>query len=160
MGRACWWWHYPQVELKIVVFFSLRSVSICRYSVNRLRQLLGCYNALTPVVLGERYGFNLRHSQGYNYITGGGGIVFSRALLEKLVLSTCKCPTISSPDDMYLAGICIKLMGLAVTHSPLFHQVNNQLQFDLYSLVLYDFPGETEWLSARVSNDKRRRVVS
>lgn len=75
------------------------------------------------MALGERYGFYLHYPQGYNYITGGGGIVFSRALLEKLVLSSCECPAVSSPDDMYLAGICLKLLGIAVTHSPLFHQV-------------------------------------
>lgn len=91
--------------------------------MNRLQNLLSCYDVHTPLVLGERYGFNVHHPQGYNYITGGGGIVFSRALLEKLALSACECPSISAPDDMYL-GVCVKILGLKVTHSPLFHQVN------------------------------------
>lgn len=64
----------------------------------------------------------MHQPQGYNYITGGGGTVFSRALIEKLVAGPCECPSISSPDDMYL-GVCIKMMGYTVTHSPLFHQV-------------------------------------
>ncbi|KAF2898307.1 hypothetical protein ILUMI_07878 [Ignelater luminosus] len=91
-------------------------------SVARLQQLLTCYDSTTPVALGERYGYNIHNKQGYNYITGGGGIVLSRVLLDKLgVRGTCKCPSISSPDDMFL-GVCIARLGVDITHSPLFHQ--------------------------------------
>lgn len=94
------------------------------FSVARLGQLLSCYDSTIPVALGERYGFNVyNQNQGYNYITGGGSIVLSRVLLEELIsTNVCQCPSISSPDDMYLA-VCIRSLEVAVTHSPLFHQV-------------------------------------
>lgn len=51
-------------------------------------------------------------------------MVLSRALLQQLTLpGKCECPSLSSPDDMFL-GLCIAKMGFEVTHSPLFHQVN------------------------------------
>lgn len=114
----------------IMPYFQLHSVinesfSWLFFSVARLRRVLSCYDPSVPVVLGERYGFNVHHSQGYNYITGGGGTVFSAAVLMKLTNEgtfACRCPSDSSPDDMYL-GMCLKKMGMTVTHSPLFHQV-------------------------------------
>nr|CAD7427739.1 unnamed protein product [Timema monikensis] len=92
-------------------------------SVARLQQLLSCFNSSRPVAVGERYGYNVqRSSQGYNYITGGGGMVFSLVLVRKLVDSgLCRCPSISTPDDMFL-GVCLARLGVHITHSPLFHQ--------------------------------------
>lgn len=117
------WWYdfkvtpekYPDKEaLKWRLFVS---------SVARLQELLTCYDSTMPVALGERYGYNIHNKQGYNYITGGGGIVLSRVLLDKLsVHEACKCPCISSPDDMFL-GVCIARLGVDITHSSLFHQV-------------------------------------
>jgi UDP-glucose:O-linked fucose beta-1,3-glucosyltransferase len=90
--------------------------------VSRVQKLLSCYNSTEPVALGERYGYNVRSSEGYNYITGGGGMVFSGALLKQLTRpGVCKCPSISAPDDMFL-GLCIASLGVTITHSPLFHQ--------------------------------------
>jgi len=64
-----------------------------------------------------------RSSQGYNYITGGGGMVFSIASVLQITASGfCKCPSDSAPDDMFL-GICLARLGIPITHSPLFHQV-------------------------------------
>jgi len=64
-----------------------------------------------------------RSSQGYNYITGGGGMVFSMASVLQITTSGfCKCPSDSAPDDMFL-GICLTRLGIPITHSPLFHQV-------------------------------------
>lgn len=103
-------------------------------SVYRLQQLLSCYNPSEPVALGERYGYNVYNSHGYNYLTGGGGMVLSRALLQQLTLpGKCECPSLSSPDDMFL-GLCIAKMGFEVTHSPLFHQVIHTYftHFDFY----------------------------
>ncbi|XP_008198455.1 beta-1,3-glucosyltransferase isoform X2 [Tribolium castaneum] len=90
--------------------------------VSRIRQLLTCYNSTNQVALGERYGYNVYDSRGYNYITGGGGIIFSKPLLKKLTEpGFCECPSINTPDDMFL-GLCIASLGVSVTHSPLFHQ--------------------------------------
>lgn len=47
-------------------------VSECN-SATRLRRLLSCYNASELLALGERYGYGLQRSSGYNYITLGGG---------------------------------------------------------------------------------------
>lgn len=93
------------------------------FSVLRMQQLLTCYDNTDLLALGERYGYNVYNTRGYNYITGGGGIVFSRPLLNKLTENgVCECPSINTPDDMYL-GICIARLGVPITHSPLFHQV-------------------------------------
>lgn len=74
-------------------------------------------------MLGERYGFNVYNEEGYNYITGGGGIVFSKTVLELVSSSNyCKCPSLTTPDDMFL-GICLTRLQIPVTHSPFFHQV-------------------------------------
>ncbi|CAL8352674.1 unnamed protein product [Lota lota] len=89
-------------------------------SLPRLRALLGCYDASEAVCLGERYGYGLSQG-GYSYITGGGGMVFSREAVLQLLQSGCKCYSDDAPDDMVL-GMCFNALGLAVTHSPLFHQ--------------------------------------
>ncbi|KAG7257945.1 hypothetical protein CRUP_026799 [Coryphaenoides rupestris] len=86
----------------------------------RLRALLGCYDASEAVCLGERYGYGLSQG-GYSYITGGGGMVFSREAVLRLLQSGCKCYSDDAPDDMVL-GMCFNALGLPVTHSPLFHQ--------------------------------------
>ncbi|GJQ83351.1 hypothetical protein Trydic_g18136 [Trypoxylus dichotomus] len=91
-------------------------------SVPRLRKFLTCYDSTSPLAIGERYGYNVLSSDGYNYITGGGGIVFSRRLVQMLAKpENCNCPSISTPDDMYL-GICMAKLGTKLIHSPYFHQ--------------------------------------
>ncbi|XP_018610548.2 beta-1,3-glucosyltransferase isoform X2 [Scleropages formosus] len=89
-------------------------------SLPRLRTLLRCYNPREPVALGERYGYGLGQG-GYSYITGGGGMVFSRMAVSKLLASSCRCYSDNAPDDMVL-GMCLNALGIPVTHSPLFHQ--------------------------------------
>lgn len=71
--------------------------------------------------LGERYGYFLLNDAGYNYVTGGGGIVLSRLTLKKLSATNCTCPTIHSPDDMILAT-CLSQFAIQATHSSNFHQ--------------------------------------
>ncbi|KAJ8985051.1 hypothetical protein NQ317_016962, partial [Molorchus minor] len=96
--------------------------TILSKDVSRIQQLLTCYDASEEVALGERYGYNVHSFRGYNYITGGGGMVFSRPLLDKLAKDgVCECPSLNTPDDMFL-GICIGKLGVSVTHSPFFHQ--------------------------------------
>ncbi|KAE8627354.1 hypothetical protein XENTR_v10006953 [Xenopus tropicalis] len=89
-------------------------------SLPRLQKLLGCYNPHQAVFLGERYGYGLQ-AGGYNYITGGGGMVFSREAVRRLMNSKCRCYSNDAPDDMVL-GMCFSSLGITVTHSPLFHQ--------------------------------------
>uniref|UniRef100_A0A3B3R5V1 Beta 3-glucosyltransferase a n=1 Tax=Paramormyrops kingsleyae TaxID=1676925 RepID=A0A3B3R5V1_9TELE len=89
-------------------------------SLPRLRALLSCYRSSEAVCLGERYGYGLSQG-GYSYITGGGGMVFSREAVTKLQGSGCRCYSDDAPDDMVL-GMCLSALGLPVTHSPLFHQ--------------------------------------
>ncbi|XP_006832099.1 PREDICTED: beta-1,3-glucosyltransferase [Chrysochloris asiatica] len=89
-------------------------------SVSRLRHLLSCYDSREPVFLGERYGYGLG-TGGYSYVTGGGGMVFSRESIRRLLASTCRCYSNDAPDDMVL-GMCFSGLGIPVTHSSLFHQ--------------------------------------
>ncbi|KAM7412807.1 hypothetical protein PAMA_020268 [Pampus argenteus] len=89
-------------------------------SLSRLQVLLSCYDPSEPVCLGERYGYGLSQG-GYSYITGGGGMVFSREAVVQLLNSGCKCYSNDAPDDMVL-GMCLNALGLPATHSPLFHQ--------------------------------------
>ncbi|KAL5016891.1 hypothetical protein ScPMuIL_006480 [Solemya velum] len=87
-----------------------------------LRKLLSCYDPTEPVSLGERYGYSVAMGNGYNYITGGGGMVFSRETVDRLMTSgICSCPKNDSPDDMIL-GMCLKRLSLPITHSLFFHQ--------------------------------------
>ncbi|KAL1768462.1 beta-1,3-glucosyltransferase [Sigmodon hispidus] len=89
-------------------------------SISRLQHLLSCYDSSDPVFLGERYGYGLG-TGGYSYVTGGGGMVFSREAIQRLLASNCRCYSNDAPDDMVL-GMCFSGLGVPVTHSPLFHQ--------------------------------------
>ncbi|KAK3786123.1 hypothetical protein RRG08_045509 [Elysia crispata] len=89
-------------------------------NLDQLRYLLSCYNPKQPVALGERYGYGLLRGGGYDYITGGGGMVFSQRARD-LLADRCKCYTYDAPDDMTL-GMCLKSIGIPLTHSRFFHQ--------------------------------------
>ncbi|BFZ18317.1 hypothetical protein BsWGS_21356 [Bradybaena similaris] len=89
-------------------------------NVGRLRTLLACYNHEQLVVLGERYGYAILSGGGYDYITGGGGMVFSVPAV-KLLAEKCKCYKDDAPDDMTL-GMFFKSFGVPLTHSRFFHQ--------------------------------------
>lgn len=91
------------------------------FSVSTLLTYLKRFDANADVYLGERYGYQLLSSTGFNYITGGGGIVFSLSVIEKIV-HICRCPDISSPDDMIIA-LCLQRIGIEPIHSSRFHQV-------------------------------------
>lgn len=92
------------------------------FSVPTLLHYLKRFNSNADIYLGERYGYQLLSPNGFNYITGGGGIVFSLSVIEKLVQS-CTCPTASSPDDMIIA-LCLQRIGIEPIHSSRFHQVS------------------------------------
>ncbi|CAH3110996.1 unnamed protein product [Porites lobata] len=90
-------------------------------SVPRLQKLLACYDPKEVTLLGERYGYELTGEYGYDYITGGGGMILSRAGIDALLKSNCNCWEPDSPDDMWL-GNCFRRLGIPLTHSPAFHQ--------------------------------------
>ncbi len=78
------------------------------------------------VHLGQRYGYRVATGKyGYDYITGGGGMVLDRMAAEKVVsggkAKGCSCPRADSPDDMHL-GACLANLGLSLVHSARFHQ--------------------------------------
>ncbi|CAH3110993.1 unnamed protein product [Porites lobata] len=90
-------------------------------SVPRLKKLLACYDPKEVTLLGERYAYGLTGGYGYEYITGGGGMILSRAGIDALLKSNCNCWEPDSPDDMWL-GNCFRRLGIPLTHSPAFHQ--------------------------------------
>lgn len=88
-------------------------------SFRRLVNLLSCYDSNSDIALGERYGYGLDSEYGYDYITGGGGMIFSKAMVEKL--ADCHCRKDDAPDDMHI-GMCLSSLDISVVHSPRFHQ--------------------------------------
>ena len=95
-------------------------------SVVRLAQLLGCYDKTESFLLGgscfvlsclvfvtssyagQKYGY-LAALSGYNYITGGGGMVLTRSAVSNILQSgACRCPSPSDPDDMHLGRLYYK----------------------------------------------------
>ncbi|XP_050545745.1 beta-1,3-glucosyltransferase [Daktulosphaira vitifoliae] len=99
-------------------------------SVPRLTSILNCWNG-QEIALGQRYGYNVRRNLplGYNYITGGGGIVLNIDVVHKL--KDCKCYAPDAPDDMVL-GICLQSLNISIVHSPVFHQARPQDYADEY----------------------------
>ncbi|KAI4500080.1 hypothetical protein M0802_004950 [Mischocyttarus mexicanus] len=97
------------------------------FSVARLMGLLTCYYPKIPIAIGERYGYQVRVSSlGYDYLTGGAGIVLSAPLVYQIINSNaCKCPSLSVPDDMFIFGICLRRLDIQLTHSYLFHQARS-----------------------------------
>ncbi|CDW60252.1 Isy1 and Fringe and Rab5ip domain containing prot ein [Trichuris trichiura] len=91
-------------------------------NAGNLLKLLECFDSSMPIHLGQRYGFNFnKHgTSGYDYITFGGGSVFSSSAIGNFV-SACKCPKDDSPDDMFL-GSCASVANVDLVHSSLFHQ--------------------------------------
>ncbi|XP_052802254.1 beta-1,3-glucosyltransferase-like [Mya arenaria] len=89
-------------------------------NIERLKRLLACYDPTGLIAIGERYGYRSALGDGYDYITGGGGMLFSMPMVEKLV-EGCKCPQDDSPDDMII-GMCLKRFNIPITHVPYLHQ--------------------------------------
>ncbi|KAK7499096.1 hypothetical protein BaRGS_00009643 [Batillaria attramentaria] len=89
-------------------------------NLDLLRYLLPCYNSDEPVAVGERYGYGVSSGRGYDYLTGGGGMLFNKAAVQ-LLAKEFRCPSNDSPDDMLL-GMFFASRGIPVTHSPYFHQ--------------------------------------
>ena len=94
--------------------------------VHKLLEFLKCYNPDKVLAIGQRYGFRVAQGKyGYDYITGGGGMVFSHKMVHEMMKDNgeyCFCPKPDHPDDMHLAGACIANLGQRVVHSDRFHQ--------------------------------------
>lgn len=91
-------------------------------SVQRLEQMLSCYDSRQPMIIGQRYGYASGQPYGYDYITGGGGLVLSSSAVRLLASpGKCRCPQADTPDDMWL-GACSENLGITIAHFPGFHQ--------------------------------------
>lgn len=53
-------------------------------------------------------------------------MVLSRVAVSRLVSGGCSCYSDDAPDDMVL-GRCLTSLRVPITHSPLFHQVRNNM---------------------------------
>lgn len=61
---------------------------------------------------------------GYQYLTGGAGVVLSAPLVHQMLEhGVCDCPSANTSDDMYLFGVCLSQIGIEPVHSSMFHQV-------------------------------------
>eukprot|EP00090_Calanus_glacialis_P021613 TRINITY_DN3334_c0_g1_i1.p1 TRINITY_DN3334_c0_g1~~TRINITY_DN3334_c0_g1_i1.p1 ORF type:complete len:487 (-),score=162.14 TRINITY_DN3334_c0_g1_i1:112-1572(-) len=109
--------HFLELESKPSLLVLVDDDTV--FSVARLTQLLACYQEEEdPFILGQRYGYMVATGVGYSYITGGGGIIFSRAAVEQLLSldSSCSCPKPDTPDDMHL-GRCARQAAVPLLHS-------------------------------------------
>ncbi|XP_017130877.1 beta-1,3-glucosyltransferase isoform X1 [Drosophila elegans] len=93
-------------------------------SVPRVSALLSCHNHSDLVYLGQRYGYRLRAPDGFNYHTGGAGILLSLPLV-RLIVERCSCPSAGAPDDMIL-GYCLQALGVAAVPAAGMHQARPQ----------------------------------
>ena len=93
-------------------------------SVHKILELLKCYDSKKAIAIGERYGFKVAEGKyGYDFLTGGAGMVFSQELVKKMAgNSNCACPDPEEADDMYFGGRCVKKVGASLIHSDRFHQ--------------------------------------
>ncbi|KAK6027717.1 hypothetical protein OSTOST_06251 [Ostertagia ostertagi] len=91
-------------------------------SIPRLLRLLSCYDSNEKIIIGERYGYGFSSfgATGYDYPTGGAGMVFSPSAARAIV-SSCACPADDAPDDMII-GMCSQRNGVAIIHNSAFHQ--------------------------------------
>lgn len=93
-------------------------------SVAKLLQMLRCYEPDSLVAIGQRYGFRVAKGRfGYDYPTGGAGMIFSRALVKKMMQreEVCQCTAPDTPDDMHI-GSCLAALGVSMVHSDRMHQ--------------------------------------
>ena len=93
-------------------------------SVNQMLKFLHSFDPNVPVHAGQRYGYGIATGKyGYDYVTGGGGMIFSIEMTRRIVknLGLCSCPSKDTPDDMHL-GMCMSHLGLEIVHSSRFHQ--------------------------------------
>merc|ERR1719309_1500509 len=80
-------------------------------SVAKLMKLLNCYDPKKPIAIGQRYGFHkISGQEGFDYPTGGAGMIFSRAAVAKMDAGEfCVCPKPDWEDDMHV-GQCLNAL--------------------------------------------------
>ncbi|CAD5116311.1 DgyrCDS5216 [Dimorphilus gyrociliatus] len=134
-------------------------------NIAELRKILSCYDPNEAIAIGEKYGFGLAKDYGYSYITGGGGMIFSKQAVKLIMeCQDCRCPSHSSPDDM-LIGLWLSRISAKVVHSPLFHQarpidyaaifINSQIPISFHKHWMIDPRDAYEKYLA--SNPKKQR---
>eukprot|EP00921_Rhytidocystis_pertsovi_P015610 GHVQ01024816.1.p1 GENE.GHVQ01024816.1~~GHVQ01024816.1.p1 ORF type:complete len:646 (-),score=74.99 GHVQ01024816.1:322-2076(-) len=83
---------------------------------------------ISPLYMGERYGLgHSKASNGYDYITGGGGILMDREAVG-LLLQKCKTCRCNKPDDFddMAVGRWFHAMRVPARHHRGFHQARPQ----------------------------------
>ena len=133
--------------------------------VHKLLEFINHYNPNDPMVIGRRYGYRFfQGDQGYNYITGGAGMVYSLAMVTEILKYNgrqCKCPKPDEHDDMYFTGVCAKKLGIPVLHSDRFHQMSpsdysRDLLQNFDPISFHKFYNIDEEYGTRNWNDPRR----
>ena len=86
-------------------------------SVAKMMSLLLCFDPnADDIHMGQRYGYRVAFGRhGYDYVTGGGGMVFSRKMVTTMVKGRCECGSPDSPDDMHL-GMCMAKLGMGIKY--------------------------------------------
>uniref|UniRef100_A0A1I7T7Y0 N-acetylgalactosaminide beta-1,3-galactosyltransferase n=1 Tax=Caenorhabditis tropicalis TaxID=1561998 RepID=A0A1I7T7Y0_9PELO len=92
-------------------------------SWKRLKQMLEMYDPEEKIIIGERYGFGfgMDGESGYDYPTGGSGMIFSQTAIESLLKTCPSCAADNDPDDMTI-GICAVTSGIPIIHEHRLHQ--------------------------------------
>ncbi|XP_064391581.1 beta-1,3-glucosyltransferase-like [Halichondria panicea] len=90
-------------------------------SVDRLLEVLRCYDSSRPVLMGDLYGYTAHRVGGSSFVSGGGSMVLSSVAVRSFVSTGQRCPTRDYADDMLL-GMAAKSLGWDVVQSPFFHQ--------------------------------------
>jgi len=95
-------------------------------NVQQLHRVINCLPSPAKLILGERYGFGFESDGigGYDYPTGGSGLVISREAAHFLSYS-CECPEPDAMDDMII-GICASRLNIPILHSAAFHQAQRR----------------------------------
>ncbi|CAI5451995.1 unnamed protein product [Caenorhabditis angaria] len=92
-------------------------------SWSRLKIFLSKYNPEDRVIIGERYGYGFDYdgNRGYDYPTGGSGMIFSESAIKSLLAVCPNCSSPDDPDDMMI-GMCAQLADIPIIHSKSLHQ--------------------------------------
>ncbi|PIC27472.1 hypothetical protein B9Z55_019717 [Caenorhabditis nigoni] len=93
----------------------------------RLKQMLKMYDPNDKIIIGERYGFgfSIDGLSGYDYPTGGSGMIFTRSAIESILKVCPSCAADTDPDDMTI-GICATSSGIPIVHESRLHQARPQ----------------------------------
>ena len=80
------------------------------------------------VALGERFHVGSLNTSklSVDFLAGGGGMVFNRAAVRRIMTSrseSCVCPENSdAPDDVHV-GLCLASLRIPIIHTDRLHQV-------------------------------------